>query len=345
MGIDYNYLYGLIRSRENELIDPSLLRSLIGMKSVDEIGQIYPESSFVEAFAPDFDEQSLWRAVAFEQAQLRSLIDQHAPQVELRELLLVPRDLYNLKVGLRIDSAVREVEETGFLYGPPGLHSVEAIQAAITGNGTPNISASDTNPANRVIAMVLERALSAFYRADRNGQVLEMAIDRLIHLYRVKTTTAVAPEVGAAFAGYAAIAVGELLVRGRAAQLPWDVLKWGLIDLPGQADLEILYETPLGEWSSGVSIFSGPLRVLIEHVVEGVDISSAVRTQQDLIDGRVANWKLAPPSFAFAVYYLQKKQADMDALRMICLAKIKGVIDDNIRSRLEGALMQQFSAA
>ena len=102
--VDYNYLYGLIRSREGELIDGARLRAMVGMQAVAELGQIYPESPFLSAFAPDFDEASLERAVAAEQEDVRALIDRYAPEPALRELVLVPRDLYNLKVALRLDA-------------------------------------------------------------------------------------------------------------------------------------------------------------------------------------------------------------------------------------------------
>ena len=369
---DYNYLYGLIRSREGELIDGARLRALVGMAAIDEIVQICPESPFLDAFAPDLDEAALERAIASEQADLRWLIDRYAPEPALRELLLVPRDLYNLKVALRLNAgstggaeeAAADADgdadadaEQEALYGPPGTRSVESIRMAVSGHGAvaggsavsgdgPGLtSAGDIDPTSRALAGCLERALSAFYAAGRSGQVLELAIDRLGHLFRVAVSAAADPDVGAVYRDSAAIAAGELLARGSAAGLPWEVARWGLLDLPSQADLEVLYETPAGEWGSRLAGFSGVLRALLARISEGMETGAAVRAAQEAVARRIAAWRYAPPSFAFAVYYLCKKQADLAALRMICLAKLKGVAEDTISARVGGAFMGQAQTA
>ena len=349
---DYNYLYGLIRSREGELIDGARLRALVGMQSVAELAQIHPDSPFLRTFGPDFDEAALERATAAEQEDLRALIERYAPQPALRELLLVPRDLYNLKVAVRMDAqrtaadgadAIAPADEAA-CYGPPGTRAVAAIRTAVAGEGTLT-SAGDTDRASRALAGILERALAAFHAAGRNGQVLELAIDRLGHLFQAATATAAAAEVGAAYADHGAIAAGELLARGRAAELPWEVVRWGLLELPGQADLQDLYATAPAEWGSRLASFSGVLRALLTSIAEGAEIGAAVRLQQEQVDRRVAAWRMAPPSFAFAVFYLRKKQADLDALRLICLGKLKGVAEATIDARVGGPFMGRGQAA
>lgn len=339
---DYNYLYGLLRSREGELIDGARLSAMVGMQSVAELAQIYPESPFLSAFAPDFDEASLERAIAAEQEELRALLDRYAPEPALRELLLVPRDLYNLKVALRLDA--QPPEEAGgaaaaALFGPPGTRAAAAIRAAAAGEGPALTSAGDTDRASRALAGILQRALAAFYAAGRNGQVLELAIDRLGRLFQTATAAAASPEVGAVYADHAALAAGELLARGRAAGLSWEVARWGLLDLPGQADLEELYAAPPGEWGGRLAGFSGVLRALLAAVADGAETGAALRAQQEAVDRRAAAWRFSPPSFAFAVYYLRKKRADLDALRLICLAKLKGVSAAAIGARVGGPFM------
>jgi hypothetical protein len=350
---DYNYLYGLIRSREGELIDGARLRALVGMQAVAELVQIYPDCPFLRTFAPDLDEAALERAIGAEQEDLRALIERYAPEPALRELLLVPRDLYNLKVALRMDAqrsaadgadAIASADEAA-CYGPPGTRSVAAIRAAVAGEGTALTSAGDTDRASRALARILERALAAFYAAGRSGQVLELAVDRLSRLFQAATAAAAAPEVGAACADHAAIAAGELLARGSAAGLPWEVVRWGLLELPGQADLEELYAAPPGEWGGRLAGFSGTLRELLADIAEGAETGAAVRARQEGVDRRIAAWRFAPPSFAFAVYYLEKKRADLDALRLICLAKLKGVGEATIGARVGGAFMGQPQAA
>ena len=284
----------------------------------------------------------------------------------------MPRDLYNLKVALRLNagSTGRSEEvvadadaDQEALYGPPGTRSVESIRMAVSGHGAvaggsavsghgavaddgPGLtSAGDIDRASRALAGCLERALGAFYAAGRSGQVLELAIDRLGHLFRVAVSAAADAEVGAVYGDSAAIAAGELLARGSAAGLPWEVARWGLLDLPSQADLEALYETPAGEWGSRLAGFSGVLRALLARISEGMETGAAVRAAQEAVARRIAAWRYAPPSFAFAVYYLCKKQADLAALRMICLAKLKGVAEDTISARVGGAFMGQAQTA
>jgi len=354
---DYNYLYGLIRSREGELIDGARLRALVGMAGIDEIVQICPESPFMDAFAPDLDEAALERAIASEQADLRWLIDRYAPEPALRELLLVPRDLYNLKVALRlyansagaagaVEPAVADDDaDQDALYGPPGTRAVATIRAAVADDGPGLTSAGDIDRASRALAACLERALGAFYAAGRSGQVLELATDRLAHLFRVATADSVDAEVGSVYRDAAAIAAGELLARGSAAGLPWEVARWGLLDLPSQADLAALYRTPASDWGPRLAAFSGVLRSLLARIGDGMEPGAAVRAEQDAVAKRIAAWRYAPPSFAFAVYYLCKKQADLAALRMICLAKLKGVAEETIGARVGGALMGLAPAA
>ncbi|MDE0448850.1 MAG: hypothetical protein OXH96_19475 [Spirochaetaceae bacterium] len=345
---DYNYLYGLIRSREGELIDGARLRALVGMARIDEIVQICPESPFMDAFAPDLDEAALERAIASEQADLRWLIDRYAPEPALRELLLVPRDLYNLKVALRLhanSAGADDDADQDALYGPPGTRAVATVRAAVADDGPGLTSAGDIDRASRALAGCLERALGAFYAAGRSGQVLELAIDRLAHLFRIATAGAVDADVGSVYRDAAAIAAGELLARGSAAGLPWEVARWGLLDLPSQADLETVYETPPGDWGSRLTAFNGVLRALLARIGEGMETRAAVRAAQEAVAKRIAAWRYAPPSFAFAVYYVCKKQADLAALRMICLAKLKGVGEDTIGARVGGVLMGQELAA
>ena len=346
---DYNYLYGLIRSREGELIDAARLRALVGMAAIDEIVQICPDSPFLDAFAPDLDEAALERAIASEQADLRWLIDRYAPEPALRELLLVPRDLYNLKVALRLhagaggaESAAADADaDQDALYGPPGTRTVASIRAAVADDGPGLTSSGDIDRASRALAGCLERALNAFYAAGRSGQVLELAIDRLGHLFRIATAAAADPEVGAVYRDLAAIAAGELLARGSAAGLPWEVARWGLLDLPSQADLESLYEATASDWGPRLAGFSGVLRALLARIGDGMEPGAAVRAEQETVARRIVAWRFAPPSFAFAVYYLCKKQADLAALRMICLAKLKAVGEDTISARVGGVLMGQ----
>ena len=268
----------------------------------------------------------------------------------------MPRDLYNLKVALRLHAgaagrgeadasdAVSDTDEDA-LYGPPGTRTVASIRGAVAEDGPGLTSAGDIDRASRALAGCLERALAAFYAAGRNGQVLELAVDRLGHRFRIATAEAADPEVGAVYRDVAAIAAGELLARGGAAGLPWEVARWGLLDLPSQADLEALYETPAGDWGPRLAAFNGVLRALLARIGEGMEIGAAVRAEQETVAKRIAAWRFAPPSFAFAVYYLCKKQADLAALRMICLAKLKGVAEATISARVGGAFMGQTPSA
>ena len=121
--------------------------------------------------------------------------------------------------------------------------------------------------------------------------------------------------------------------------------RWGLLELPSQADLEALYDTPAGEWGGRLAGFSGVLRALLARMAEGTETGAAVRAEQEAVAKRIAAWRYAPPSFAFAVYYLCKKQADLAALRLICLAKLKGVAEDTISARVGVAFMGVAQAA
>jgi hypothetical protein len=79
---------------------------------------------------------------------------------------------------------------------------------------------------------------------------------------------------------------------------------------------------------------------LLAAVAEGQDTGAALRTAQQRLSAGVARWLLAPPSFAFAFAYMRKKFDDMANLRLICLAKLRGLADAEIERRLRRGMVR-----
>ena len=350
-----------MRSRETELLGAAQLRALAAMRDISEVSQVLAEaadSPFFRAFSDGFDEASLEAGIAAELEQLRQLIDSYAPEQRLRDLLLVPLDLYNVKVALRLwaqrrsDSAAAGATTTDAagmeslaavadLYGLPGTRSVEQIHEAVLsegGGGAAIAGAGDLDSARRALAAAIERSLQAYATSGSSGQALELAIDRLARLYRIE---AAVPEEDAepdgvreALQAEADVAVAELVVRGSAGGLAWDVARWGLLEMPGMAELEDLYVLGSHEWMGRLSPFSGELRQIFGEIADGHDASDALRAAQRRIGVTMAAWLLRPPSFAFAYGYARKKLDDLANLRLACLARLRGVAPEQVEQRI-----------
>ena len=71
---DYNYLYGVIRSRESELVTATQLDDLVNMRSINDINQIMSESSFAQNFLSNLTEEGLEKALQIEYDELRYFV-------------------------------------------------------------------------------------------------------------------------------------------------------------------------------------------------------------------------------------------------------------------------------
>ena len=354
-----------MRSRETELLGATQLRALAAMREVSEVAQVLvdaADSPFVRHFSAGYDEAALEAGIAAELKELRQLIDTYAPEERLRDLLLVPLDLYNIKVALRLWA--RRVSDSGAgaatgvadtpdahgltavadLYGLPGTRSVEQIHEAVLsegGGGGAIASAGDLDSASRAVAGAIGRSLQAYAASGRSGQALELAIDRLARLYRIEAAAAGAGDADAdpdgvreALQAEADIAAAELVVRGSAGGLAWEVARWGLLDMPSMAELEDLYIGGAQEWVGRLAPFSGELRLVLGEIADGHDASAALRAAQRRIGVTMASWLLRPPSFAFAYGYARKKLDDLANLRLACLARLRGVAADQVEQRI-----------
>ena len=366
----YNHLYGVMRSRETELLGAAQLRALANMPDVSEVGQVLvdaADSPFLRQFSASYDEASLEAGISAELEHLRQLIDTYAPEQRLRDLLLVPLDLYNVKVALRLwarrlsDSAAADAARgdsvsdqslaaVADLYGLPGTRSVEQIHDAVLsegGGGVAIAGAGDLDSASRALAATIEKALQAHAASGHSGQALELAIDRLARLYCVEMSSPAAAggAIGAntdaepdgvreVLRAEADIAAAELIVRGSAGGLTWDVARWGLLEMPGIAEIEDLYTVGAQEWGGRLAPFSGELRQVFREIADGHDASVTLREAQRRIGTTMVSWLLRPPSFAFAYGYARKKLDDLANLRLACLARLRGVAADQVEQRI-----------
>ena len=336
----YNHLYGVMRSRETELLDGGQLRALSSMRVVTELPQIVGDSLFLRRFSEAYDEASLEAAVELELTQLQSLIAQHAPESALRDLVLVPLDLYNIKGALRVWASDKASNDEASLYGLPGTRSLERIREAVAGAGASIASAGDLDPASRVLAAAVEGGLAAFYQSGRSGQALELALDRLSRLFQVAQSAPASPEVSLVLSAEAEIAAAELVVRGVAGGLPWQTVRWGLLEMPGLLDIEEVFGLRREEWPARLGAFSGEFKRLLAAVAEGQNAGSALRTAQQRVSTAILGWLFWPPSFAFAYAYARKKLDDLANLRLICLAKLRGLADVEIEQRVRRGMVR-----
>ena len=300
---DYNYLYGVIRSRESELVTATQLDDLVNMRSINDINQILSESSFAQNFLSNLTEEGLEKALQIEYDELRYLIDTYAPESALRKFYLLPRDLYNFKVAIRSNLVQVDYNQ---LTGPEGVVDVKNIKESIT-QGNEVVSAGDIGDVTQDLKRVLDCAISVFHASGRSGQVLELCIDRLSNLYQARIAQDMSDKAGSVFSDFASLSAAEMIVRGRNAGVPWHVVSAALLDFSGIADIEEIYSLRIEEWNTKLNSFQGIFRDFMTRVAEGEDVSGALRAEQKKLDQLVAEWRWASPSFTFVCYYIRKK--------------------------------------
>ena len=308
---DFNFLTGLLKSRERELGDESLARELVSARSMTEVVAALPPCHFAQLVGADPTDAGIERAAAEELAALWRVVSEHAPVPELAELVAAPLDVHNLKMAL-----------LGHLRGEPPqeLYQPTALVAADVLNEVGELSTTRV-PAHYLPAIRV--GLSAYYQTDRSPQALELAMDRARGLLLVDIAARRSPALAAVLTDWRDLAVAETLMRGTDAGLPWSVVRWGSHGLAGQAQLQELFDSPTGEWAQ-VRIFARPLLTAAAQARgQGEGTRETIARLQGQLTARLGAHRYAAASIEYAYYFVRRKLTDLANFRIACLGTLR----------------------
>ncbi len=322
---DFNFLYGVFKSRERELLDDTKIESLLSAHSLEDAIAGLPESPFSSEVSKNASEDGIDSAIDIETQIIRDFLNLNSPSKELTLLVYLPWDYFNLKVAIL--SKLRE-KENDQLFGPEGFISVENLKSYT--------EEMDFIMLPQDIYDSLQEAWIAYYEEDKNTQAFEFALDRQknIHLTRIAQESD-SQELLSFIKEGIEIKTAELLIRSKRAELPWKIVRWGIKEYPGYLKWEEMYGNDPAEWINYLEgLRDAPFRRILDRFSRNEDIGDIIRDEKDKLGEVLEGWKFKSPSIEYAYYFLSKKLANVYNMRMILLAKLKQLDNELIRKRI-----------
>ena len=322
---DFNFVYGVFKSREKELIDEAKLASLFSSSSFEDAVTQLPDSPFSQELNRVGGESGIDAGIKLETSIIADFLMLNSPSRELKSLVFLPWDYFNLKVAVlsKLYDKKKDV-----LFGPEGDLSVEELKGYS--------EEMDFIMLPNAIYDSLQEAWIAYYEEDKNTQAFEFAVDRQknLHLLKIAYDTE-SKELHNLFTSIDEIKIGEILIRAKNADLPWSILKYGLSGFSGISRIEEMYSSMPQEWNSfTVSLRNTPLKRILDDFSGGSDISEAVLREKRALYSLIDNWKYYPPGIEYSYYFLTRKLSDLYNIRMILIGKLKNIDNDILKKRI-----------
>lgn len=308
---DFNFLTGLLKSRERHFGDESLVRDLVSARSMAEVVSALPPCRFAQVIGADPTDTGIDRAAAEELSSLWKVVSDYAPVPELAELIAAPIDVHNLKTALLGHLRGESADD---LYQPTALISAAVLT---------EVGELSTARVPEHYQPAIRSGLTAYYQTHRSPQALELAMDRARNLLLVEIAACRSPALASLLGDWSDLAVAETLMRGKDAGLPWRVVRWGLHGLAIQAQLQELFDSPAGEWAQ-VRIFARPLLTsAVQAFGQGADTRQTIARLQAELTARLGEHRYAPSSIEYVYYFVRRKLTELANLRIVCLGTLR----------------------
>lgn len=308
---NFNYLAGLLKSRERELGDESLARELLSARNMADVVAALPPIRFAQVVGVDPTDSGIERAAAEELEALWKVVADYAPVAELVQLVAAPLDVHNLKVAL-----------LGHLRGEPSENLYQPT-ALVTADVLTEVGELSTSRVPAHYLPVIRVGLTAYYQTDRSPQALELAMDRARSLLLVEIAAKRSPALTAVLSDWGDLSVAETIMRGKEAGLPWSVVRWGSHGISGQVQLQDLFDSPVTEWAQ-MHIFARPLvTAAVQALGRGDDMRETIAHLQAELTSRLGAHRYAPPSIEYAYYFVRRKLCDLANFRIVCLGTLR----------------------
>lgn len=322
---DFNFIYGIFKSREKQLLSFTQLEGLLALGSYDEVIAQLPDSPFShKARQYGQDEAGIEAGVGEEIGEIKAILAQYVSQSSLKSLIFLPWDFFNLKVSV-LASINNEPHEE--LYGPEGEVRLDdlALQQ--------ETMAYDFLPQD--IYDALQNAWIAYYEEDKNCQAFEIAIDRQKNVVLLRHAVSCSQEIYKFLRVNTEIKLAELFLRAKKADFPWELVRWGLEGMSGIERLREMYSLPIRDWQERLTPFPiGPFRNLVQRFQENSDIQSLVGEERVENLKRFDSWKYYPPSIEYCYYFLTRKLSQVYTLRLLLLGRLNKLSPEEIRKRI-----------
>ncbi|GEM_PF-3619795 len=322
---DFNFVYGVFKSRERELIDDAKLASLFSSSSFEEAVAQLPDSPFSHELNRVGGEGGIDAAIKLETSIITDFLTLNSPSRELRSLVFLPWDYFNLKVVIL--SKLYE-KKNDALFGPEGDLSVEDLKGYS--------EEMDFIMLPSAIYDSLQEAWIAYYEEDKNSQAFEFALDRQknLHLLKIAFDTE-SKELLKLFKSIDEIKIGEVLIRGKNANLPWSIVKYALTGFSGISRIEEMYSSVPQEWNGfTASLRETPLKRILNDFSGGVDVSETLLREKRDLYTLIEKWKYYPPGIEYSYYFLTRKLSDLYNIRMILIGKLKNIDNNILKKRI-----------
>ena len=128
---DFNFLCGILRSREYQLLPPQKLETLLGLNDYKAVFNQMPELPFSTELHRQPGMEGIEAGFRAELAELKELLAKFSPSEEFSRLVFLPWDFFNLKSAVLQKLRAREAEEFFGPEGEVGIKELKAMAAAM----------------------------------------------------------------------------------------------------------------------------------------------------------------------------------------------------------------------
>ena len=326
---DYNFLCGILRSREAGFVAPQRLEAVLAARGFDDAVAQLPDGPFAVEVRKSPGFEGLERGARAETAVLRDLLAKYSPSEGLEGLLLAPLDWFNLKVAVLQKLTGRRDER---LPGPEGSLRFADLAAMA--------EAGRTDGLPRSFADALGAALGAYNEAGRSTQAFELALDRQRELALLSLARSTSEEIGAHARESADLSASLVLSRAALAGIPWSVSRYGFAGHADEARFADLAGMKPAEWTARLAgIGSTGAREVLAAVAAGGNVAEIAAARRKKLAARIRDWRFRPPSAEYAYWWISRKLADLANLRLALVCKLNGLPEAETRKRIDDGLL------
>ncbi len=328
VGADFNFLCGILRSREASLVSRQKLESILTAGSSGNAVLQAPEGLFGDRVRSIPGVEGVEAGYRAEISGISELL-RFSPSEDFTRLVFLPWDFHNLKAAVLRKLDGRGGEE---LFGPEG----EASAAVLTEmaekmefDGLPPLMQSG-----------LQEAMKAYYEDDKDSQSFELCLDRQKQIALETLSKSLSPSIHAHCRTVSDLAVADVFFRAFFSRLPWNRVSRGFAGHPDAARLKLLYNLKPADWGghlSGISCRVLQRLILAVSTPEGA-AAAVSREKRDHL-AQMASWAYKPPSVEYAYYFLTRKLADLYNLRLVLLGVLGRIAGDDIMNRINDAFL------
>jgi vacuolar-type H+-ATPase subunit C/Vma6 len=326
VGADFNFLCGILRSRESSLMSRQKLESIIAAGNSGALQA--PEGLFGERVrsVPGVD-----GIEAGYKSELAAVVDllRFSPSEEFTRLVFLPWDFHNLKAAVLRKLDGRGGEE---LFGPEG-----EVAAARLAEMADTMEFDGLPPR---LHTALQEAMKAYYEEDKDSQSFELSLDRQKQRAQEELSKSLSPAIHAHYRTISDIAIADVFFRAFFSRLPWKRISWGFAGHPDAVRLKLLFNLKVVDWGGHLAgISCRVLQRLILSVSTLEEAAAAVLREKREHLASMASWSYKPPSAEYAFYFVTRKLADIYNLRLVLLGAFGRIPKDDIMNRINDAFI------